>query len=220
MTRLFSRFRGNVGGDNQDEVNTQEKPGFREGWPMWMKQLPRFKFTETPNEKYQLIDRQKLEEELVNQDPTAIERIKEDLDFMDHELLRLFRQRDYSASYQQNRYRLYQILFMVLATFATLIGSLQALTLDGNPNMVPFFALLETIVALLTTYLATISGREPPLPLWLTNRHRAENLRREYFRFLMNTPPYNQLEGHHRKLKLSTRVAAINRGVDPDGDEN
>jgi heme exporter protein D len=145
-----------------------------------------------------------------------LKRLQEDIDFLDHELLRLFRQRDFEASLNQNRYRLFQIRFMLLAAIATVIGALQGLALGNNNALVPWLAFAETVVALVVTYQATISGRESPLPLWLQNRRRAEYLRREYFRYLMDLPPYDTVEGYERKLLLSTRAANINRGIYPD----
>jgi hypothetical protein len=196
---------------------TQEKPGFRQNFSSWMQQLPRLSFPNAPNADFELIDRDDLFNNILKDaDPAAKQRIAEDMDFLEHELLRLFRQRDYEASKQQNRYRLYQLSFMLLAALATLLGSLQGVSLNSAPNWVPLLALVETLIALFSTFIASISGREPPLPEWLANRRRAESLRREYFRYLMNTAPYDAVEGYERKLLLSTRAANINRGVFPD----
>jgi hypothetical protein len=145
-----------------------------------------------------------------NASPTTSQRIYDDMKHLDHELLRLFRERDYEASYHQNRYRLFQLMYIILATVATIIGAFLALMLESNPDVVPVLGLLETIIALFTTYIATISGRQPPLPLWLENRRKAEGLRREYFRYLMNVPPYDGLDTVRRRLLLSSRAARIN----------
>jgi len=91
----------------------------------------------------------------------------------------------------------------------------QALSIDSNPGLVPFFAFLETVIAAFVAYLATVSGREPPMPQWLTNRRASEQLRREFFRYLTHLPPYDKLDGYRRKLTLSQRAADINRGVYP-----
>ncbi len=195
---------------------TQGKAGFRKNLPEWIRQLPRLNFDAAPNSGFELINRAKLREALKNEDPDSLRKIEEDLDFLDHELMRLFRDRDFEASKQQNRYRLYQLGFMGLATLATLFGSLLAVALDKSPNLVPLLAFGETVVALFTTYLATISGREAPLPLWLSNRRRAEHMRREYFRYLMDLPPYDSVSGYSRRYLLSKRAADINRGVYPD----
>ncbi len=196
------------------EPVTQERKDFRKNWPVWAKQLPRWTFPQ-PNQTFQLIDLEKLETILKDADPQSAQQIRDDMAFLEHELLRFFRDRDYEASKEQNQYRKYQIGYIVLAASATLIGSVQALSLNNAPNLVPFFAFLETVIALLATFLATISGREPPLPLWLANRRRAESLRREYFRYLMNVPPYDGVSGFERRRLLSTRAADINRGVFP-----
>lgn len=192
-----------------------EKQGFRQNWPEWARQLPQFRFPK-PDPNFQLIDRDRLAEVLKDSDPAQMQRIEHDLDFMEHECLRLFRERDYEAKMQQNRYRLYQLTYIVLAAIATLIGSLQALVLNTQPRAMPWLAFAETVVALIATFLATISGREPPLPLYLSNRRRAEGLRREYFRFLMDLPPYDCLDGPRRRMALSERSADINRGIFPD----
>lgn len=199
-------------------VSTQGKQDLRKNWPAWAKQLPRLRFERAPNANYQLIDPARLDALLSKADSEAAIRIKEDIAFLDSELLRLFRIRDYDASLHQNRYRLVQISFMALAALATIIGALQGLFLSSQPDAVPAFALAETVVALLTTYLATISGRVPSLPLWLQNRRRAEYLRREYYRYLMRITPYDNdtVKDYERKLLLSTRAANINRGIYPD----
>jgi hypothetical protein len=197
---------------------TQGKTGFRSSWAAWARDLPQFpRFNPPePDPAFQLIEQKQLREVLKGFDEEVIQTIEADLQFMDHELLRLFRQRDHEAKLQQNRYRLFQIFFIGLAAVATMIGSIQALLLSDNAHLVPVFAFFETAIALAATFLATISGREAPLPLWLANRRRAELMRREYFRYLINLPPYDSLEGIQRRTTLSRRAADINRGVDPD----
>lgn len=196
---------------------TQEKRNFRQGWPMWAKQFPR-RSMQDQDKSFQLINRDDLIATLDQAGATqaAKDKLLADIDFLDHELLRLFRDRDYNASVEQNRYRTYQMTFMALATLATLVGSFQALALNTAEAWLPLFAFAETVVALATTYIATISSRESPLPRWLLNRRRAEYLRREYFRFLMDLDPYNQVKGAERKQLLSLRAANISRGVYPD----
>ena len=197
------------------EPNSQGKAGFRKRLPVLMQEMPRFSFEPpTPDPNYQLINRDDLQE-LLKDSPAARDEIIKDIEFMEYELMRLFRQRDHSAKQQQNRYRRVQILYLMLAGLATMIGSLQALAFESNPETIPVYAFAETIVALLATFLATVSGREPPLPLWLQNRRRAEQLRREYFRFITRVPPYDEVEGYQRRMMLSKRAADINRGVYP-----
>lgn len=205
-------------GPNRNEPNTQGRTSRRrDRWPAWMQQLPVLHFRpEEPDIHAPLIDVVELEQVLAAADPAALERIKADIRFLDYELLRLFRERDHAAKKQQNRYRKYQIIYVILAAIATTVGGFQALALASNPEILPWFAFIETGIALSATFLATVSGRESPLPLWLNNRRRAESMRREYFRYIVNLPPYDAAQGYQRQMLLSKRAADINRGVFPD----
>src|SRR5690349_16146475 len=90
------------------QPKTQEKQGYRENWPAWAKQFPKWTFNK-PNEDFQLIDRNQLRELFGKQKfrddaeaQAALAKLEADMDFLDRELLRLFRQRDYNASKNQN----------------------------------------------------------------------------------------------------------------------
>jgi hypothetical protein len=196
-------------------ISQGKKANWRARMPLWIQQLPKLRFN-APDPSFQLIDPARLKEYLDHADPNTAAHIRENMDILERDLLPFFRDHDYEASRRQNQYRLFQLGFILLATLATLIGSLQALSFNGSPSSVPFWSFLETVIALLATFLATVAGREPPLPLWLTNRRRAESLRREYFRFLMDLPPYDKLESYHREQLLAHRAADINRGQFPN----
>lgn len=198
------------------ELITQKGSGFRRGWPAWMRELPYLRLPPV-REDFSLVDRIKLHQELHDADPAALEAIDCDLDLIDRELMPYFRDLDREASLQQNRYRLYQVGYIFLAMCATIIGALLALALrETPPRWVPLLSFLETVVALITVFLATISSRESPLSIWLQNRRCAESLRREVFRFLLNLPPYDAVEGYRRRMLLAERAALINRGTFPD----
>ncbi|MBX3085374.1 MAG: DUF4231 domain-containing protein [Anaerolineae bacterium] len=196
--------------------NTQS----RANWPMWAKELPRLSDPQPITNNFQLIDPAVLENELKDATPQAKQRIQNDIKFMEHELLRLFRETDVLAKQNQNRYRLFQLGYIALAGGATLFGSLQALSLNTHRDWMPWLAFAETVIALFATYLATISGREPPMPRWLDNRRKAESMRREYFRYLLNLPPFDTIpDGPERRRLLSRRAADINRGIFPESSE-
>jgi hypothetical protein len=202
--------------DSQPPKTQQGKTGRRASWlPEWVKQLPYVRLP-APDPKFKLIDDADLNKILVNASPEAAKQINDDLTFLDQELTRFFRDRDAEAANQQNRYRLYQIGYIVLAAIATMLGALQAISITNAREIVPLMAFFETLIALFATYLATITGREPPMQLWLVNRRRAEALRREFFRYLMDMSPYDTLDGYQRRITLSQRAADINRGQFPD----
>lgn len=198
-------------------VTTQGRVDFRKRLPVWVQELPQFGTFQPsePDPNYQLLSKEALEEVLQDIPESVKKEIFEDIDFMEYELLRLFRERDHAAKFNQNRYRRQQIYFLTLAVAATLIGSLQVVALNNSPEVMPLFAFLETLVALLTAFLAAVGGREPPQERWLSNRRRAEQMRREYFRFLTRMPPYDEVTGYQRRMLLSQRAADINRGMYP-----
>ena len=198
---------------------TQDRARFRVLLPEWLRQFPRLRFP-TPRRDFSLVSeadlRAVLQSERVNE--TVIEQLVAEVRAIDQEIMRLFRERDYEASKQQNRYRLYQLGYMFLATVATFIGSLQALSFGSNPRYVALFALLQTIIAGLTTFLSFISTREPPLMLWMNNRRAAEFLRREYFRYFAGLSPYNDMSqpAYVRRRELALRAARAARGEFPE----
>lgn len=215
---------------------SQQKGDPRRRWPAWAKQLPHFKLPPAdPN--FSLVPKQEALN-LLRPDPSkvtdstsasahppfratdkTIRAIESDLNLLEREVVKLFRERDLEAKLQQNRYRLYQISFIALSAVATAIGSLLALALTQQPPVwVPVLGFAETVVALLATFLAQISGRESPFMLWLENRRAAESLRREYFRYLVRLPPYDNesMPPYERRLLLAERAALINRGSSPD----
>jgi len=182
--------------------------------PAWLRQMPRLNFP-PKNDKFQLIGKDDLVLTLSDTEPAVSKRVMDDWALLSTELMPLFRQFDYEASLQQNRYRLYQISFIILAALATVLGSLQALALGNNPYYVPIFAFAETLIALVATFLATISGREPPFESWMRNRQRAEVLRRDYFRYLTRQAPYDRYESYQLHSLLRERMASINSGSLP-----
>jgi hypothetical protein len=198
-------------------VTTQGRVDFRKRLPVWVQELPQFGSFKPaePDPNYQLLSRQQVQEVLKDLPEEVVKEITDDMDFMEYEVLRLFRERDHTAKFNQNRYRRQQIFFLTLAVAATLIGSLQVVALNSNPEVMPLFAFLETLVALLTAFLAAVGGREPPQERWLNNRRRAEQMRREYFRYLTHMPPYDEVTGYQRRMLLSQRAADINRGMYP-----
>lgn len=194
-----------------------EKP-WRDRLPAIIQQLPFWPFNyvpEEPDPNYQLINLNKLKAFTTQDAGINQALIEQDMQFLEYELMRLFRSRDHEAKKHQLKYQRFQIMYLTLAALAGLLGSLQALSFDSNPELMPWFSFGETLIALSATFLATISGRQSPLQRWLHNRQRAEALRREFFRYITRVPPYNSGPEYTQKMLLARRAADINRGVDP-----
>ena len=202
------------------EAMSQAKPT-RRGWQLeFLRQMPHVRFSSTREANFQLLPPEKIREVLHDMPSDIVEKIIADMQAIEHDHLRLFRERDYEAAEEQNRYRLYQLGYMLLATLATFFGSLQAVLFGTDPKYVALFAFAQTVIAGLSTFLSFISTREPPFQRWMENRRRAEFLRREYFRYLVSQPPYNDrtLRGFQRERLLAKRAAEANNGVYPSED--
>jgi len=179
---------------------------------MWIRQLPSLRFPRRQNEAFELISDEFLHQIATTYqlDEAALEKIKQDRDFMEPELMVYFRELDHKAKLQQNGYRLFQLSILALATLATIIGSLQAVMLSSNPDILPWLGALEAFVALLTVFVVQTRGTNSRLSDWLNNRRKAEQMRREFFRYLMDLPPYRSIEvDYERKQTLSRRAAEI-----------
>jgi hypothetical protein len=184
--------------------------------PAFMRDLPYMRLPPA-DDKFQLLPEEKLEKILAKAPPEMRQEIRDDMQLLQDELFRFFTRRDRLASVNQNRYRLFQILYILLALFATILGSAQALAI--NSKLLPWYAFAETAIALTATMLATISSFEPPFPKWVQSRRIAEFLRQEYFRYMMRAEPYdNFTDPALRKMHLARRAAEINQGRNPDID--
>jgi hypothetical protein len=202
----------------QRKAVSQQAKKYRENWPAWMKQLPYVQLPE-PNPAFDLINDDQFNALISGAPQHIVDRLTADRKTLQEELMPFFRQCDSRAAVYQNVYRQTQISYIALATLATIFGSLQAVSLPLNPYAVAALAFGETLIALVATFIATISGNEPPYQVWLENRRKAETLRREYFRFLMNLTPYDRVGGHQRDSLLDRRAAEINMGRIPTEDQ-
>jgi len=204
--------------DQGPPPTTQAKES-RQGWGIeFLRQMPHLRFSRTRDDNYMLIREDAARAELQGLPQDIIDEVIADMKSIDHDVMRLFRDRDYDAAQNQNTYRLYQVSYMVLATAATFVGSLQAVLFGADPRWVALFAFIQTVLAGLTTFLSFITTREPPLPLWMENRRQAEFLRREAFRYLIGLPPYNddKMKRHERKRRAAERAAQVNKGAYPE----
>ncbi len=195
----------------QPPITQERRPRTR--WPAFARHFPRWRIRSNPG--FKLIPEEDLEMRLAKVDPTIAASIREQLALLEKELMGLFRSSDLEAKRNQNRYRQYQIVFIILALAATVIGSLQGMARESN-TWLSVLALFETVVALAAVLVSQIAAYDPPQPRWLKNRRQAEGLRQEFFRYLMYATPYNHDDTAFREILLAKRAALINRGDDPE----
>jgi hypothetical protein len=180
----------------------------------WAQELPRrsyppFDPTST------IIDRAELQNVLADIAPEVTQSIVDDLDFLEENLVPLFRSRHYEARRELNRYRFNQLIISVVALTMILMSVLQLVALISAIQFLLVAAFLTTLVALTLTFLTTLVSRsQSPVISWLTNQRRAEALRREYYRFVLDLPPYHNLRDLKRKKLLAVRAADIDQGIE------
>ena len=210
--------------EKEERENTpinQRKLPSRYRWPAWLKELPLPHIPTTPNPNFHLISEARLLQAIELTDNQEFQeqlcrRLTRDAAVLEVRLMPHFRERDHEAKLYQNRYRSYQIGFVLLAALATLLGGLQALELYHYRYVAAVVAFLETLVTLASIYLVTLNGREPILKNWLSSRRCAEQLRREYFRYLLRLPPYHNLRSSASQELIGIRTSAIFLGSNPE----
>jgi uncharacterized protein DUF4231 len=106
-----------------------------------------------------------------------------DFDLLDGLLVPTFRTYDEDALEAQNRFRRQQVLLIGGSAVATILGVLQAASIDGSA-----FGWTEAVLAGLLAPVAARTGSAHKA--FLANRLKAERLRGEYFAFLARSGDY------------------------------
>jgi hypothetical protein len=139
--------------------------------------------------------------------------IAQDLADLDQYLLPTFFEFSQKSKFFQNRFYLYQWVFIWGAFFTTILGALASIyyvanTAD-NPNGSNIQAMLSyatAIVGAITAFTTALSNRGEPQKRWGKNRRLAEELRMHYFTYLSHLPPYEKPD---RIQKLRENVILI-----------
>lgn len=215
--------KGNVLAPVEPRSQAPKPKSKRKGLFTFTRDLPRRKLP-TPDPNFQLIPDKELDKLFDEKNvPSNIRKeIKDDMQFLHDEMFHHFTKSDYQAKSYQNEYRWHQLLFIVLALFATLIGSGQAIV-SGRAiadTWLPTLAFFETVVALGAAFVSSISAFDPPMNKWIQNRRVAEYMRQEYFRYLTGVDPYDEfrLDQPRKEMLLARRIAELNQGKHPDVD--
>lgn len=130
-------------------------------------------------------------------------------------LLPTFFQYSQKSKYYQNRFYMYQWIFVIGAFLTTLFGALA--TLFYTPpnelqqavtgvNWQQIMSILTTIVGGLTAFTTALSNRGEPQKRWGKTRRLSEELRMHYFSYLSHLAPYDTPD---RVQKLRENVINI-----------
>ncbi len=148
------------------------------------------------------------EEDDLTQYPIIIQ----DISDLEEHLMPTFWKFNHLAKYYQNRFYLYQWVFMfgaflttILAIFANAFDGSQSQIL-GSFTTVQWFGLLTAIVSAITSYFTFISSQADPRKRWANYRRLTEELRMTYFKYMARLEPFDR---SNRLTKLREQVHEI-----------
>lgn len=125
--------------------------------------------------------------------------IAQDLNDLNEYLLPTFFEFSQKSKYYQNRFYLYQWVFIVGAFLTTVFGALASLYYTADPAEFPervavqqAFSILTATVGAITAFTTALSNRGEPQKRWGKTRRLAEELRMHYFTYLAHQPPYDK----------------------------
>jgi hypothetical protein len=139
--------------------------------------------------------------------------IRQDLDDLDEYLLPTFFEFSQKSKYYQNRFYLYQWVFIIGAFITTVLGTLASLYYNPNPEGREEYVIIQqslsyatAAVGALTAFVTALSNRNEPQKRWAKNRRLAEELRMLYFQYLAHLEPFHEPD---RVQKLRENVIDI-----------
>ena len=139
--------------------------------------------------------------------------IAQDLADLDQYLMPTFFEFSQKSKYYQNRFYLYQWVFIWGAFLTTLLGALASIyyvaDTSQNSAQADMQALLNystAIVGAVTAFTTALSNRGEPQKRWGKTRRLAEELRMHYFTYLSHLAPYDNPD---RIQKLRENVIII-----------
>ena len=158
-------------------------------------------------------------------------KLMQDLRDLDEYLLPAFFEYNHKARYYQNRYYLFQWIFLfgaffttILAVLTTYFTALEARSMDGmftplgteiNADLVvSIFGYATLIVSAITSYYTLLSNRGEPRQRWATYRRLTEELRMMYYKYVSRLEPFHT---EARVDMLRRRVLDIRRRETKNG---
>jgi len=136
----------------------------------------------------------------VSQHPILLRDLKD----LEQYLLPSFFEFSQKSKYYQNRFYLYQWIFVVGAFTTTVFGTIAALftipagtevvatsVLTNNVNWQQIASIATAVVGAVTAFITTLSNRGDPQKRWGKTRRLTEELRFHYFTYLSHMEPYH-----------------------------
>jgi hypothetical protein len=137
--------------------------------------------------------------------------LRQDLADLEEHLMPTFWEFNQKALHHQNRFYLYQWIFMVGAFATTLLGALTTYTYTITPDggdWANIAGIATAVLAGLITFFNVLSEQNAPQKRWAKSRRLTEELRTNYFRYLAHLPPFEKEDRVNQMRKV---VIAIRR---------
>jgi hypothetical protein len=143
-------------------------------------------------------------------DTAVSQELIEDLRELEEHLLPHFWRMDQQARYYQNRYYLFQWVF-ILSAFAITAISAFSVYLYGHSSEVVLRALgiMAAIIGGLAATISFLGANQSPQDRWFKARSQAESLRSLYFLYLARQIPFNMQEPSVRLDMLRFKVVDV-----------
>jgi hypothetical protein len=142
--------------------------------------------------------------------------LKADCRELDEHLMPHFWRIDQRAKFFQNRFYLYQWIFILSAFLTTGLAATSVLIHTSKADLsvgpVTLTSIIGVFTALISGIAATVSfliANESPQQRWFQARSQSENLRSLYFLFLARVTPFNQVDSRDRVQQLRTKVLDV-----------
>jgi hypothetical protein len=149
-------------------------------------------------------------------DLTKYPTLKQDLEDLDEHLLPAFWEFNQKAKHYQNRFYLYQWIFMGGALLTTFLGALTTYTytLDNARDFPEIAGIMTALVSGVTAYFNYVSDQGSPQKRWAKTRRLTEELRTNYYRYLAHLQPYHETDRvqQMRKMVITVRRKEVSDG--------
>lgn len=143
--------------------------------------------------------------------------LKQDLDDLEEHMLPAFWEFNQKAQHFQNRFYLYQWVFMLGAFFTTFFGALTTYAYTVTPDggmATNVFGICTAVISAATAYFNVMSDQGSPQQRWAKTRRLAEELRMTYYRYLAHLEPFND---ESRVKNLRRYVIDVRRKENENG---
>ncbi|MFP4324346.1 MAG: DUF4231 domain-containing protein [Anaerolineales bacterium] len=144
--------------------------------------------------------------------------VYQDIRDLEEHLLPAFFEFNQKALHFQNRFYLYQWVFMAGAFLTTFSGALTTYfyTLDGSmqDTLTTFMGFVTAGISGLTAAVTVLNDQSSPQRRWAKSRRLAEELRMTYYRYLAHLPPFDR---SNRNQELRSHVVGVRRKENQDG---